>query len=68
MNIFKKLFGGSDKLDQNSENKKFDLEKLLSSDDINGNIIELDNYIGDLCSYGDKMGSYFIIINVWKEK
>ena len=53
--LFKKLFGGSDKSDQNSENKKFDLEKLLSTDDINDSIIELDNYIGDLCSYGDEM-------------
>lgn len=41
MSIFKKLFGGSDKSDKNSENKKLDLEKLLSSDDINGSIIEL---------------------------
>ncbi|MBK9449520.1 MAG: DMP19 family protein [Bacteroidetes bacterium] len=55
MSIFKKLFGGSDKSAKNSENKKLDLEKLLSSDDINGSIIELDNYIGDLCSYGDEM-------------
>lgn len=55
MSIFKKLFGGSDKADQNSENKKFDLEKLLSSDDINGSIIEVDNYICELCSYGDEM-------------
>ena len=29
------------------------LETLLSSEDINGSIIELDNFIGDLCSYGD---------------
>jgi hypothetical protein len=55
MSIFKKLFGGADKSDKNSENKKLDLEKLLSADDINGSIIELDNYIGDLCSYGDEM-------------
>ncbi|MDG1719706.1 MAG: DMP19 family protein [Bacteroidia bacterium] len=52
MSIFKRLFDSSDK---NSENKKLDLEKLLSSDDINGSIIELDNYIGLLCSYGDEM-------------
>lgn len=55
MSIFKKLFGGSDKSDDNSENKKLDLEKLLLSDDINSSIIELDNYIGELCSYGDEM-------------
>ncbi|NBG67157.1 DMP19 family protein [Acidiluteibacter ferrifornacis] len=55
MSIFKKLFGGSEKSNNNSDNKKLDLEKLLSSDDINGSIIELDNFIGELCSYGDEM-------------
>ncbi|TNE79852.1 MAG: DUF4375 domain-containing protein [Bacteroidetes bacterium] len=57
MSLFKKLFGGSDKSDQNSENQKFDLEKLLTSDDINGSIIQLDNFIGELCSYGEEMES-----------
>ena len=55
MSIFKKLFGGSEKSNNNSENKKLDLEKLLSSDETNGSIIELDNFIGELCSYGDDM-------------
>ena len=55
MSIFKKLFGGSDKSDNSSEYRKLDLEKLLSSDDLNSSIIELDNYIGELCSYGDEM-------------
>jgi len=55
MSIFKKIFGGSDKSETNSWDKKIDLEKLLSSDDINGSIIELDNFIGELCSYGDDM-------------
>lgn len=55
MNLFKKLFGGSDQSDKKSENKKLDLERLLSSSDINGSIIELDNYICELCSYGDDM-------------
>jgi hypothetical protein len=55
MNLFKKLFAGSGKSEIKSENKKLNLEKLLSSDDINRIIIELDNYIGDLCSYGDEM-------------
>jgi hypothetical protein len=48
MSIFKKIFGGSDKSDKNSENKKIDIEKLLSSEDINDSIIEFDNYIGEL--------------------
>ena len=55
MSIFKNLFGGSDKSDDNSERQKLDIDKLLSSEDINGSIIELDNYIGELCSYGDEM-------------
>jgi hypothetical protein len=55
MNLFKKLFGGSDKSESKSESKKLDLEKLLSSDDINRSIVELDNHIGELCSYGDEM-------------
>ena len=55
MSIFKKLFVRSDKSHNNSENKKFDLEKLLSSENINDSIIELDNYIGELCCYGDEM-------------
>ena len=31
------------------------LETLLSSVDMTGSIIELDNFIGELCSYGDEM-------------
>ena len=31
------------------------LDILLSSVDMNGSIIELDNFIGELCSYGNKM-------------
>lgn len=30
-----------------------DLDGLLNSEDINGSIIELDNFIGELCDYGD---------------
>ena len=37
-------------------NRIKNLETLLSSDDPNGSIIEIDNFIGDLCSYGDEMG------------
>lgn len=29
------------------------LDSLLISDDTNGSIIELDNFIGELCDYGD---------------
>lgn len=31
------------------------LETLLSSEDTNKSIIELDNFISDLCAYGDEM-------------
>ncbi|MEB2776075.1 DMP19 family protein [Algoriphagus sp. D3-2-R+10] len=51
MNIFKKIFGAS----ENSDNKKLDLEKLLSSDDLNRSIIEIDNHVSELCSYGEEM-------------
>ena len=52
MSFFKKLFEGNK---VNQENKKFNLEVLLTSPDINSSIIELDDYIGDLCSYGDAL-------------
>jgi hypothetical protein len=31
------------------------LEGLLNSDDTNSSIIDLDNFIGELCDYGDNM-------------
>ena len=31
------------------------LDGLLTSDDSNGSIIELDNFIGELCDYGDEL-------------
>jgi hypothetical protein len=31
------------------------LEQLLNSDDFNGTIIDLDNFIGNLCAYGDEL-------------
>ncbi len=31
------------------------LDQLLASDDLNGSVIELDNFIGEFCSYGDEM-------------
>jgi len=55
MSIFKKLFGGFEKADKDSGNKKPDIDKLLNSENINGSIIELDNYIAALCGYGVNM-------------
>ena len=53
MSIFNKLFGGSDKSDNNSEEKKLDLDKLLTSDNKNNSIIEIDNFISELCVWGE---------------
>jgi hypothetical protein len=55
MGIFNKIFGGSDKTDNNSRGKKPDIEKLLASDNINKSIIELDNFICELCAWGDNL-------------
>ena len=55
MSIFKKIFGNSEQTDKNSGNKKPDIDTLINSDDINGSIIELDNYICELCEYGDNL-------------
>ncbi|MBO9659735.1 MAG: DMP19 family protein [Chitinophagaceae bacterium] len=35
--------------------KKPDINSLLNADNVNGAIIELDNYISALCSYGDEL-------------
>jgi len=55
MSIFNKLFGGSDKSDNNSEVKKLDLDKLLASDNKNNSIIEIDNFICELCAWGENL-------------
>lgn len=52
MSIFKKIFWGSDTSDKKSDNRRIDIDQLLSSDDINGSVIELDNCIRELCSCG----------------
>lgn len=52
MSFFKKLFGGSD---ENSKNPKFDINKILSMEDTNSAIIELDTHISELCEYGDDL-------------
>lgn len=36
--------------------KKLDIEKIITSHDLNGSIIELDNFICDLCAFGDNLG------------
>ena len=53
MGFFKKLFGDS----KNQSDNKPDLDTLLSSTDTNNAIIEIDNYVCKLCSYGDILHS-----------
>ncbi|MBL7733759.1 MAG: DMP19 family protein [Chitinophagaceae bacterium] len=52
MSFFKKLFGGNNK---NQGDNKPDIDALLSSPHTNNAIIEIDNYVGKLCSYGDTL-------------
>jgi len=55
MSIFKKIFGGTDKSDKNSEGNKLDLDKLLTSYNKNSSIIEIDNFICELCVWGQSL-------------
>jgi hypothetical protein len=48
MSILKSLFGGK----KEEEPQKPNIDTLLASPDSNGSIIELDNYICKLCSWG----------------
>jgi len=55
MNIFKKIFGGSDNSDKKSSDKEIDIKRLLSALDKNNSIIEIDNFICKLCVWGDEL-------------
>ncbi len=55
MNIFKKLFGKSDNGIRDSDNEKTSIENPDASDNLNTRIIELDNYISELCNWGDNI-------------
>jgi len=52
MNFLKKLFGGDNK---NQGDNKLDIGAVLTSPDTNNAIIEIDNYVCKLCSYGDTL-------------
>ncbi|MBS1600622.1 MAG: DMP19 family protein [Bacteroidetes bacterium] len=52
MSIFKKLFDSDNK---NQRGNKSDIDTLLISPDTNNAIIEIDNYVCKLCSYGDTL-------------
>lgn len=52
MSFFKKLFRSDSK---NQSDSKPDIDALLSSPDTNNAIIEIDNYLCKLCSWGDTL-------------
>jgi hypothetical protein len=52
MNIFKNLFGKNPSETKN-EKKTFDIDNIVNSKNINDAIIELDNFLGQLCAYGE---------------
>jgi len=54
MSIFKRLFGKSDSINEKPREKKIDIEELLLSENINNSIVELDNYICEICDWGEK--------------
>lgn len=54
MSFFKQLFGGDSKIQGDNIP---DIDTLLSSPDTNNAIIEIDNYVSKLCSYGDTLSS-----------
>jgi hypothetical protein len=55
MSIFDKLFGKSDIKSEKTSEKRLDIDKLLLSENKNNSIIELDNYICELCDWGEKL-------------
>ena len=54
MSIFKKIFGSSFTSDENNECQKLDIERLILAADKNKSIIEIDNFICKLCSWGNE--------------
>ena len=57
MSIFDKLFGKSDIKSEKTSEKRLDIDKLLLSENKNNSIIEIDNYICELCDWGEKLDS-----------
>lgn len=69
MNLKSLLFGSN-----NPGNKTLNIKKLINSDDINGSIIKLDDFICKLCGYGENLNSlsdpqkiFYYIQNLEKE-
>ena len=55
MSIFDKLFGKSYIKSEKTSEKRLDIDRLLLSENMNNCIIELDNYICELCDWGEKL-------------
>ena len=55
MSIFKKLFSKSDSKSEKTSEKRLDIDALLLSKNKNNSIIELDNFICELCDWGEKL-------------
>jgi len=73
MNFFKNLFSSTNKVNKPKENK-LDLERLLNSGNKNNSIIEIDNFIGNLCGWGESLENitepqknFFFIQNLERE-
>jgi hypothetical protein len=55
MSFFKKLFGKPDNDNKALDEKSFDIDRLLASDDLNKTIIELDDHVCMLCDWGENI-------------
>jgi len=55
MNIFKKIFRTKNQTGNISGNKEPDIDRLINSADSNASIIELDDYVSELCEYGERL-------------
>lgn len=38
-----------------AQSTKIDIDKLLAADNVNKSIIAIDNFVCELCSWGDEM-------------
>jgi hypothetical protein len=57
MGLFDRLFGDSSGREIQPVNRKPDIDKLLSSGDVEESINELDTYISELCNFGSNLNA-----------
>ena len=55
MSIFKRIFGESDKSAKENGIQRPEIEKLITSEDKNKSIIEIDNFICKECVWGNEL-------------